>query len=170
MIIDLWIKTWKILIFTHCLPGIVTSQSWSLLKWKCDFLVPWNISNQIHWILCPKWLYFLRKYTKSSKIRSRGAVPLKGWFARITLLLRSYTQMVISQTVGGVWTWFWYKVKAKRVLLTMISKTHFIKKYHLKPVLWSASQLLCITIFILIAARRPCPFKCPHIIYWNYIP
>ena len=54
----------------------ITSQSRSLLKWNCGFWVPWNISNQMHWILCPKLLYFMRTYTKSSKIRFRGAVPL----------------------------------------------------------------------------------------------
>ena len=48
-----------------------------LLKQKCDFGVPWNISDQISRICCPKLLYFLRKCTKSSKIRPRGAVPLK---------------------------------------------------------------------------------------------
>ena len=36
-----------------------TSQPWSQLKQNFDFLVPWNISNQIHWIFCPKMLYFL---------------------------------------------------------------------------------------------------------------
>ena len=41
---------------------------------NCDFWVPWNISDQIHRILCPKLLYFLRKCTKSSKIRPRPGV------------------------------------------------------------------------------------------------
>ena len=53
----------------------VTSQQWPLLKRNCDFWVPWNISDQIHRILCPNLVYFLRKCTKSSKIRPRGAVP-----------------------------------------------------------------------------------------------
>ena len=54
---------------------VVTSQQWPLLKYNCDFWVPWNISDQIHRILCPNLLYFVRKCTKSSKIRPRGAVP-----------------------------------------------------------------------------------------------
>ena len=32
--------------------------------------------------------------------------------------------MVISQKVG-VWTWFWYQIKAERVFLIMIPQTHF---------------------------------------------
>ena len=55
----------------------VTSQQWSLYWSKTDCWVSWNISDQIHRIRCPKLLYFLRKCTKSSKIRPRGAVPLK---------------------------------------------------------------------------------------------
>ena len=55
----------------------VTSQQWPLLKWNCDLWVPWNISDQIHRILCPNLVYFLRKCTKFSKIRPRGAVPPK---------------------------------------------------------------------------------------------
>ena len=37
----------------------------------------------------------------------------------------SYTQMVISQKVGEVWTWFWYQIKAESELLPMTPKTHF---------------------------------------------
>ena len=53
----------------------LTSQQWSLLKWNCDFLVPWNISEQKHRTLCPKLLYVLRECAKSLKIRPRGTVP-----------------------------------------------------------------------------------------------
>ena len=36
----------------------VTSQPWSLLKWNCELWVPWNISNQICWILCSNFFFF----------------------------------------------------------------------------------------------------------------
>ena len=50
-----------------CTYFIVTSQQWSLLKWNCDFLVPMNISDQIHGILCPKLLNFFEKMHKIFK-------------------------------------------------------------------------------------------------------
>ena len=40
-------------------------------------------------------------------------------------------------------TWFWYQIKAERVLLTMISNTHFYPKFRLFPVLWE-----CIAYFV----------------------
>ena len=43
---------------------------------NCNFWVPWNISNQIHRIFCPKLLYFFEKMHKVLKIRPKGAVPL----------------------------------------------------------------------------------------------
>ena len=42
---------------------------------------------------------------------------------------RSCTQIVISQKVGGIWTWLWYQIEAESVILTtVIPKTHFTKK------------------------------------------
>ena len=43
-------------------------------KIKLQFSSFLEQSNQIHWIFCKKSLSFFRKYTNSSKIRSRGAV------------------------------------------------------------------------------------------------
>ena len=70
-----WFMTQNMENIDFCTFFTVTPWQWSLCKWNCDFWVPWNISDQIHRILCPKLLYFLRKCTKSSKIRPRGAVP-----------------------------------------------------------------------------------------------
>ena len=39
---------------------------------KSDFWVPWNISDQIHRILCPKLLYFLEKMHKVFKNKAQG--------------------------------------------------------------------------------------------------
>ena len=40
-----------------------------------------------------------------------------------------------SHKVGGIWTWFWYQIKAESVKKTQ--KTHFFHpKCHLLPVLW----------------------------------
>ena len=72
VVIDLWIKTRKILI-SHIFT--ITSKPWSLPKQNSNFLSFFEHSYQIHLILCPKLLYFFRKYTNSSKIRSRGPVP-----------------------------------------------------------------------------------------------
>ena len=76
VVIGLWTKTWKILICTHCFQKIHNH----CLYWNetAIFLVPWNFSNQIHWIICLKLISFLRKYTKSSKIRSMGTVTPQG--------------------------------------------------------------------------------------------
>ena len=70
----------------------VTLQPWCLVKSNCDLRVFWNISNQIHWILCPRLLYILRRHTKSLKIRSMGAVIIyniktSGTFKTLTLYL-----------------------------------------------------------------------------------
>ena len=44
---------------------------------KLWFLIPWNISDQIHRILCPKLLYFLRKCTifKTKAQRCSCTIP-----------------------------------------------------------------------------------------------
>ena len=71
VVTDLWnIKPWKILIFAHFFT--LTSLQWSLLKWNCDFWVPWNISDQIHGILCPKLFLFFEKMRKVFKNKAQG--------------------------------------------------------------------------------------------------
>ena len=60
----------------------VTSQQWSLLKYYCDFWVPWNISDQIHRILCPKLLllfFFFEKMHKIFKNKAQGCSTPLSW-------------------------------------------------------------------------------------------
>ena len=59
-----------------------------------------------------------------------GIGNFKGSFFKMTLQrnrLQSYTKMVTSQKVVGVWTWFWYQIKAESVFRTVIPKTYFIQ-------------------------------------------
>ena len=51
------------------------------------FWIPRNNSNQIHLIPFLKLLFFLRKYTKSSIIRSNGAVPLSVFSWHVCVLI-----------------------------------------------------------------------------------
>ena len=85
--------------FSHIVCSPFTSMVCTEIKlW---FLAPSNISEQIHWILCPKLLYFLRKYTKSSKIRSRCAEPLKMTWRTIFSLYHNlcYSSLQISSQI-----------------------------------------------------------------------
>ena len=94
----------------------VTSQQWPLLKWNCDFWVPWNISDQIHRILCPNLVYFLRKCTKFSKIRPEVQYPLKvkQHKSNVTLLLSTRITITIMKVALTAHNW----QKWKRVFLT----------------------------------------------------
>ena len=100
---------------------------------------------------CNFWLVFKHFPTKKICIFCSLSNPKtirirKGQFLQITLpekLFRSNTQMVISQKVRRVWTWFWYQTKAERVLLTMIPKTHFTQNVTCSLFCWSVSQRLC---------------------------
>ena len=82
------------------------------------------ISDRFSNILPQKIMHFLQPVIS----KSIGIQNFKGWFLKITLSEKSlmvlYTNGHIS-TVGGVWTLFWYQIKAESLLLTMISKTHF---------------------------------------------
>ena len=83
MVIDLWLKTWKMLIFAHS-SFTVTSQQWSLLKYNCDLWVLWNISRHISGILWPKLLYL----HKVSKNKAQGyCTPLK-WVIKWESILK----------------------------------------------------------------------------------
>ena len=49
-----------------------------ILELFVHFWVPWNISNEIHWIFCPNLLYFFRKYTVFKNNKVQGIItPLK---------------------------------------------------------------------------------------------
>ena len=57
------------IICTHCLQQLLNHG----LNWnKTDFQVSWNITNQIHWILRPKLLYFVNKKHKVFKNKVKG--------------------------------------------------------------------------------------------------
>ena len=76
--------------------------------------------------------------SKTIEIGNLRAYLSKSHFQRNCLL--SYTHMIIFQKIG-VWTWFWYQMKAKSVLLTITATTHFTQKVtHFLAVLWE-----CIT-------------------------
>ena len=49
--------------------------------------------------------------------------------------------MVISQKVGGVWTWFLYQIKVESVLRTVISKAHFTQNVTCSVFCGSASHI-----------------------------
>ena len=60
----------------HTLFISVTSQLTTMVSTEDNtkFWVPWNISNQVHGILCPKLLYFFEKIHKLFKNKVRDAV------------------------------------------------------------------------------------------------
>ena len=76
---------------------------------------------------------------KSKNYRNRTTLKVdfsKSHFQRNRL--QSYTQIILSQKVGGVWM---YQIKAESVLLTVIPKTHFTQNVTCSLFSWSA----CIT-------------------------
>ena len=102
---------------------------------------------------CNFWLIFKHFPTKRKSAFAvachiqnyRNRKLLKSWFLKITLPEKPFTiykQVVISQKIGEVWTWFWYQIKAVDVLLTMIPKTHFTQNIACSLFCGSASHLI----------------------------
>ena len=53
--------------------------------------------------------------------------------------------MVISEKVWGVWIWFWYQIKAERVLL-MIPKTHCTQNVTCSLFLWECIPYMVVYV------------------------
>ena len=79
--------------------------------------------------------------------------------------MRSYTQMVISQKVGGVWTWFWYQIKAESVLLTVVPISHFPQNVTCSLFCGSALQMFSALIPIIVEPRKE---RIVNILLWQF--
>ena len=110
-----------------------------LRKWRRGWLfVRSNTKNAKSLICflsptCNFWLIFKHFSTKNSALSAACHIQkyrnrkLKADFSKSHFQrnrLRSYTQMVISQKIGVVWTWFSYQIKTESVLLTIIPECH----------------------------------------------
>ena len=92
-------------------------------------------------------------YNIISKTIRRG--NFEGWFFKTAFpekLLWSYTQMVISEKVRGVWSWFWYQIKAESAVcclhwyqnLTLPKMSlipYFVGVYHMLQLSYTAELL-----------------------------
>ena len=106
----------------------------------CFFYYLHIISDWFSIIFPQKFCIFYNlSYSKLLELETSKADFSKSHFQRNSLW--SYTQMVISQKVEGVWTWIGYQIKAESMLVTMILKTHLTNNVTCSLFCGSASQI-----------------------------
>ena len=82
------------------------------------FLSSLEHSDQIHRMFCPKLLYFLKKCTKSSKIRSRVLYPLKTSCHLVNIKNKIY---ICTKSLDNSWQYmFSHIVTVRAFWLTII--------------------------------------------------
>ena len=124
---------------------------------KVWFLSSLEHCNQIHRILCQKLLYILRKFTKSSKMRSWGAVPLNNFRFTDDIVPLAESEEDLQSHVTKV------DVSSKKFGQTInISKTEvqIISREHIQIDIKDTRQIPC-TNWEIYLPRRCCIRK-PH--------
>ena len=79
-----------------------------------------NITDQIHTILCPKLPAAVRKCSKSSKIRTMGAVPLKRIIQSSIcniILLCNYGIRYSQTVIPILWVFFFFFIVTNKAVL-----------------------------------------------------